>query len=39
MACIVNVKVKKEGGDKCLELYEIWLRNKIKKEGIEEIKK
>ena len=22
-----------------MELYEIWLRNKIKKEGIEEIKK
>ena len=32
-------KVKKEARDKCLELYEIWRRNKIKKEGIEEIKK
>ena len=31
--------VKKEGIDKCLELYEIWVRNKIKEEGIEELKK
>jgi len=31
--------VKKEGRDKCLELYEAWVREKIKKEGIEDIKK
>ena len=32
-------KVKKEGRDKSLELYELWLREKIKNEGIEEFKK
>ena len=31
--------VKKEGRDRCLELYETWLRDKIKKEGTGEIKK
>ena len=31
--------VKKEGRDKCLELYEAWVREKIKKEGTEELKK
>ena len=31
--------VKKEGRDKCLELYEKWVREKIKKEGTEELKK
>ena len=31
--------VKTEGRDKCLELYEEWVREKIKKEGIEDIKK
>ena len=31
--------VKKHGRDKCLELYEIWVRNKIEKEGTAEIKK
>jgi hypothetical protein len=32
--------VKKEGRDKCLELYEIYIREKIKKEeGFEELKK
>ena len=31
--------VKKEGRDKCLELYEKWLRAKIKKEGTTEFKK
>ena len=31
--------VKKEGRDKCLELYEIWVRDKITKEGTEELKK
>ena len=31
--------VKKYGIDKCLELYEIWLRTKIKKEGIDEFNK
>jgi hypothetical protein len=30
--------VKKEGRDKCLELYEAWVRTKIKKEGTEDIK-
>jgi len=32
-------KVKKEGRDKSLELYERWVREKIKKEGVEELKK
>ena len=32
-------KVKKEGRDKCLELYETWVREKIKKEGKEELRK
>ena len=32
-------KVKKEGRDKCLELYEKWVRDKITKEGTEELKK
>ena len=32
-------KVKTEGIDKCLELYETWVRDKIKKEGTEELKK
>mgnify|MGYP002701275486 CR=1 FL=1 len=31
--------VTKEGRDKWLELYELWVRNKIKKEEIEELKK
>ena len=31
--------VKKHGRDKCLELYKIWVRNKIEKEGTAEIKK
>lgn len=31
--------VKKEGRDKCLELYEAWVREKIKREGTEELKK
>ena len=31
--------VKTEGRDKCLELYEAWVRDKIKKEGTEELKK
>ena len=29
--------VKKEGRDKCLELYETWVRDKIDKEGFEEL--
>jgi hypothetical protein len=32
-------KVKKEGRDKCLELYDIWLREKIDREGTDELKK
>jgi hypothetical protein len=32
-------KVTTEGRDKCLELYETWVRDKIKKEGTEELKK
>lgn len=32
-------KVKKEGRDKCLKLYENWIREKIEKEGTEELKK
>jgi len=31
--------VKTEGRDKCLELYESWVREKIKKEGTTELKK
>ena len=31
--------VKKHGRDKCLELYEIWIRDKIKKVGTEELLK
>ena len=31
--------VKKEGRDKCLEMYECWVRKKIEKEGKDEIKK
>lgn len=31
--------VKKEGREKCLELYEVWVRDKISKEGTDEIKK
>ena len=31
--------VKKEGRDKCLDLYEKWVRDKIKKEGAEELNK
>ena len=31
--------VKKEGRDKCLEMYEYWVREKIEREGKDEIKK
>ena len=32
-------KLKKEGRDKCLELYETWVREKINREGTDELKK
>ena len=35
----IPFKVKKEGRYKCLELYETWVRDKIKKEGTEDFKK
>ena len=31
--------VKKEGIDNCLEMFEIWLQKKIKKDGTEDLKK
>ena len=31
--------LKKEGRDKCLALYEEWVRDKIDKEGVEELMK
>ena len=31
--------VKQYGRDKCLELYETWVRDKIKNQGTEELKK